>query len=716
MKALEIRFTIPDGGEQVVFIDQPTMTIGALLSNQVVIRAPGVEPIHGLIEEVGDDLVVTDLGSEMGIKVNGTHIDVEGKIQENDTITIGSIDLKICAYEEPKDEVPAPPVPPAVTGPGTAIADSQSLHAETAHSPEPSHQPQQIPQTTNDVLKSTAIAMPENDFGRRHKDILFSPRDAKPTGDVLEVVAYWGDTVLEVGLFHETSKGFESVTIGDPTKSHLIAAGKSHFDSFTMVQLKSEGYKLNLHDGMKGRLRRSGKVENVENQGSYSMGKRDIAHVKYGAVRYFMMFVRPPRVTIKKKKRDPLFMALASVAALVYLTVVPVVWMYGGTDEEKEKDDFWSIIYLPEKDKKVEPIKQPKLKQEKIAQVKKAPDKPKPPKPTQKPKAAKPIETKKVTQPKPVEKPVEKPKPTESLARNNKPKNQGAKPQEAKPSENKAKASGMPSIGSKSPDFKLAGPKLSNTRLGRAGGPKGGGLNQRGGARKGTGKASFKGVEGVNNNKASGVNLSKLGLGVGKVLNKAGPGGVKTNFKNSAGGAGGGMGSASKTYGLGGVGTGKSLGLAGGGGANNFGAGAGGFLSGEGGSGGRGGAGLGKAFGAGGRGGRGRANVTVPPGDPVVSGGLTPQEIMAVIRANLNQIRHCYEKLLQRSPNQSGKIAVKFVVGASGRVSTVAVTNSDISDSMMRGCVTGRIQRWKFPAPRGGQPVTVNYPFLFTPL
>lgn len=40
---------------------------------------------------------------------------------------------------------------------------------------------------------------------------------------------------------------------------------------------------------------------------------------------------------------------------------------------------------------------------------------------------------------------------------------------------------------------------------------------------------------------------------------------------------------------------------------------------------------------------------------------------MAVIRANLNQIRHCYEQLLQRSPNAAGKIAVNFQIGLGGR-------------------------------------------------
>ena len=106
----------------------------------------------------------------------------------------------------------------------------------------------------------------------------------------------------------------------------------------------------------------------------------------------------------------------------------------------------------------------------------------------------------------------------------------------------------------------------------------------------------------------------------------------------------------------------------------------------------------------------------VPEGDPVIAGGLSQAEVQAVIRANLNQIRHCYEQLLQRSPSAQGKVKVRFVVKPNGRVGSAKIVNSDIKDMVMRGCVTSKVKRWKFPIPRGGQAVTVNYPFVFNPL
>ncbi len=109
-------------------------------------------------------------------------------------------------------------------------------------------------------------------------------------------------------------------------------------------------------------------------------------------------------------------------------------------------------------------------------------------------------------------------------------------------------------------------------------------------------------------------------------------------------------------------------------------------------------------------------NISIPEGDPRVSGGLTSQEVMQVIRANLNQIRHCYEQLLQRSPNARGKIGVNFVIGLDGRVTSVNIVAATISDMRMGSCVTGKIQRWNFPKPRGGQAATAEYPFVFSPI
>jgi pSer/pThr/pTyr-binding forkhead associated (FHA) protein/outer membrane biosynthesis protein TonB len=728
--AFELRFTIPGQLQRTVPIDQSRMMIGTLPSNHVVLRAPGVDPIHALVEELeAGKWIVTDVGSDTGVKVNGVLIDVEAPLKGGDKISIGSVQME---FAEQAQIVPPPPMPGIV---GSPVPVSPPRQAETVKAPQ------------GDMRAASASAMPlgretvrqdipEQAERRVQKNILFSPRDARPTGDILEVVAYWGDSVLDVDLFHPQFKDYDHVSIGVTPHAHFIAAGEDHFIKHTLVRFSSSGgYKLKLLRGMDTRIRRGGKVEKIEGEGSVALDRRDIAHIKFGSVRYFLLFVRPPEIDLGRSgPKDPVLVWLTLAAMVFYFCVVPALWLSNPPKEKEEEQEIFAYAEVPQEQKKPEPEKkkeEPKKPEVKVEEKKEPPKTPKPP-PPPKPKPvapAKPVEKEKVEQPKPVEKPVEKPQQTQTLQSKPTPPAPQAKPQDGKSGDpaksnlaslSKATA-GMESTGAKKPDFKYAGEK-TNKPLGAAGGPKGSGNNQTGGAIKGKQNFSVQGVEGVNNNKASGVNLDKLGLGVGKVLNKTGPGAIATNFQSASGGAGGGAGSGAKTYGMGGAGGSKSLGLAGAGGAaNNFGSGSGGDGSGQGGSGGFGGSGGGPGFGSGsgngkGAGGHGRANVTIPPGDPSVSGGLTAQEIMAVIRAHLNEIRHCYEQLLQRSPSASGKIAVNFTVGLSGSVASVGVSEATLNDSVMRGCVTGHIQRWDFPKPRGGQPVTVNYPFVFNPL
>lgn len=729
---LELRFTLPGQIEQSVHLDQSRLVIGSLLSNQVVVRAPLVDPIHGLIEQVGDgepdsarEWTITDLGSESGIRLNGQFIDVESKIKIGDVIQVGAIELRLIERTEQQPLVPPPP--PAVTGarpmaetatqaPGVAgvppVVPGQ-LEQTTLKRPDPRTTVMQEPKQQNDRPRESM--MPRT-------GVLFSPKSGRPSGDVLEAVAYWGDSVLDVDYFHPSIQGNEQITIGDPSQgAHLIAAGPDHLTRHALASMSSSGFRIRLLQGMKARLRRGGKVEMVKGPAKINLDRRDVALIRYGAVSYFLMNIRPPVLEMPKRGvRDPFFATILAFALLIYALFIPLTFIVKPKAEEKKKDDIWAIVNLPESVKPPEPtpkIEKPKVEIKEVKVPPPTPKAPPPPKPVPV-KAAKPVEKEKVTQPKPVERPVPEKRPTELLTQPKQPNRPTtSQPVKPNPLEKLSKsAGGTPSADAKKPDFKYAGPK-NGRKLGAAGGPKGSGMNQRGGARKGKSAASVMGVEGVKNNKASGVNLDKLGLGAGKVLNKSSSSAIYTNMRSSAGGAGGGMGSGSKTYGLGGAGNGRSLGLAGAGGAvNNFGSGSGGLLGGQGGLGGLGGAGGGRGAGFGGGSGHGRANVQVPPGDPVVSGGLTAQEILEVVRANLNQIRHCYEQLLQRSPSAAGKLAVNWTINSAGSVSSVKIANSSISDSQMKGCVTGRIQRWRFPKPRGGQAVQVSYPFTFNPI
>lgn len=109
----------------------------------------------------------------------------------------------------------------------------------------------------------------------------------------------------------------------------------------------------------------------------------------------------------------------------------------------------------------------------------------------------------------------------------------------------------------------------------------------------------------------------------------------------------------------------------------------------------------------------GTADVGVIEEETEVEGGLDKEAIARVIRAQLGQIRYCYERQLSANPDLYGKILVKFTIGNAGSVVAQAIGNTSLNNAMVEGCILRRIAGWQFPTPKGGTSVLVTYPFLF---
>lgn len=713
---LEIIHLQSDGNEKDYPLNQDRLLIGNLPSNQICILGENIEAIHAMLERKDDDTwCIIDLGSKHGVYVNGHKIDVEYKVGPLDRVQIGSETLKI---QEPKRRLPPTSIPKSQSSEATKPAIGVPKSANEMDAPQfasddlsPSinlHNSKNTVATKNPIEKKPIEKKSPSIFSRNKKKVykrgpvLFASQKPKSSGEELEVIGYWGKTVLDIELFSKSSDNEFDVIIGDDNGVHFPGGGGNPLKQHRLATVNKDGFEIFLLPEMKGTAVISGSKRITITDKSAKLSRKDIAQISYGSIHYFLMYIKSPEVILPPtKSRDPLFAGLLSLSLIFYCLFIPYIWTSPVQEKEKLDDDPWTIVNVPTKK---EPPKVAVKKKINLAKVKK-PKTPKPPPPKKKPVVPKPPKekkkiVKKIAPKKPKKTAIAKAKaPSKSPVKKAKKKNSSA---------------GMASTGARRPNMKLAGAKNKGT-LGKAGGNKGAGNGAKGGVRKGKKSFSVKGVEGKKNSKASGVNLTQLGLGIGKILDKTGAGAINTNFKSAAGGAGGGAGSGVKTVGLGGLDKGKSLSLAGGANGSNFGSGSGGKGSGQGGLGGLGGAGLGSGFGKSGNG-KGRAKVVVPPGDPVVSGGLTEQEVRTVIQANLNQIRHCYEQLLQRSPSSSGKIKVNFKIIASGRVSTCKIQSSTIADSIMRNCVVSRVKRWVFPNPRGGVEVAVNYPFVFNPL
>lgn len=178
-----------------------------------------------------------------------------------------------------------------------------------------------------------------------------------------------------------------------------------------------------------------------------------------------------------------------------------------------------------------------------------------------------------------------------------------------------------------------------------------------------------------------------------------GGGGLGAGINNALGGlqAGAGMGDA---HGVGGLGT-RGMGVGGGGGGLGIG-------------------GLGTRGGGGGRGhgitlgGGGKRTTQIVPGRTTVVGGLDRSVIAEVIRRYQSQIRFCYERELQKNPSLEGRVSTSFTIDGTGRVSEVHIQEDSVgSNGAVGRCISQRIRRWRFPEPKGGGEVIVNYPWTF---
>ncbi|EDM79808.1 von Willebrand factor, type A [Plesiocystis pacifica SIR-1] len=166
-----------------------------------------------------------------------------------------------------------------------------------------------------------------------------------------------------------------------------------------------------------------------------------------------------------------------------------------------------------------------------------------------------------------------------------------------------------------------------------------------------------------------------------------------------------------EAYGVGGlglVGTGRGGGGTGQGtiGLGNTG------LIGKGGGGGT-GSGYGRGSGAG-FGGQGKRVPKVRQAKAQVKGSLDRDIIRRIVRAHINEVRSCYNATLTKDPNASGSIAIKFMIDAHGKVMVAKVQSNDTGYADLGTCIAKKVERWKFPKPKGST-VEVVYPFKLSP-
>ncbi len=97
-------------------------------------------------------------------------------------------------------------------------------------------------------------------------------------------------------------------------------------------------------------------------------------------------------------------------------------------------------------------------------------------------------------------------------------------------------------------------------------------------------------------------------------------------------------------------------------------------------------------------------------GQPTTGGNLDKAIIKRYIKRNINKISYCYESELLARPGIQGTVSVSFLISGTGSVQSSSGAGFD---NKVASCVAGVIKNIEFPRPTDGGNVQVNYPFTF---
>ena len=92
---------------------------------------------------------------------------------------------------------------------------------------------------------------------------------------------------------------------------------------------------------------------------------------------------------------------------------------------------------------------------------------------------------------------------------------------------------------------------------------------------------------------------------------------------------------------------------------------------------------------------------------------MSRKTIKKVVRVYYSHFKYCYEKQLLKNPELEGKVVIKFLIGADGKVQKAEIAETTIKNAELEKCMIGAAKRMKFPKPLGGGVVDVKYPFVF---
>ncbi len=97
------------------------------------------------------------------------------------------------------------------------------------------------------------------------------------------------------------------------------------------------------------------------------------------------------------------------------------------------------------------------------------------------------------------------------------------------------------------------------------------------------------------------------------------------------------------------------------------------------------------------------------------SSDIDQGKLAAFIRARMGLIKACYENGLKRNPSLRGKFSVRFTILETGGLADVSAAVNTLGSAEVASCIMNTVRTWRTQFRPSG-PVTVEYPFVFSPV
>jgi hypothetical protein len=99
----------------------------------------------------------------------------------------------------------------------------------------------------------------------------------------------------------------------------------------------------------------------------------------------------------------------------------------------------------------------------------------------------------------------------------------------------------------------------------------------------------------------------------------------------------------------------------------------------------------------------------------VDSADIDQGKLGAFVRARMGLIKACYENALKRNPGLKGKISIRFTILETGGLSDLSAAVNSLGAPEVAACIMNTMRAWRTQFRPSG-PVTVEYPFVFSPV